>query len=307
MNYNDTWGWSEQSTKGRAPNNTIAPLGGSNEQAPGALVLPPSQQEQAARGALQQFATKSIGSGVDKAVDAYKTADAAQAAKTAADAAMAADAVGGATDLVGGAAGEAASSFGGPLAAAAGGLMKGEYDEAAGAAVGAMLGSYFGPLGTFAGSKVGGMAGNAAGDLLGFNCGTTNVKGYADGTTGAGGKGGSSTGSPSFSAPSGMANTQIGTTSPKVGEPMGGFQGKGPSSQVTPTSYYGELNQAYDPFQAGNRKLANTNPGFYNNQGNAVSPYSGNVIAQGGPAGTQPAQPAPQNVFQRLAMRALNQ
>lgn len=68
-----------------------------------------------------------------------------------------------------------AASMAGPLGAAVGGIMKGEYDEAAGATAGAMVGSMFGPLGTFVGSKLGGMAGNAVGSMFGFQDGTTGV------------------------------------------------------------------------------------------------------------------------------------
>jgi hypothetical protein len=185
FDYNQKWGWGVDDKRKKEIMNTLPQL--QQEQVPGPIhaVATPDPAEQILNQAGAAVAMEAVDSAIDGATGwASKPAAYAgilgEGASSGAgsQAAMLAEQTGafGAEGLsaTAGAAGSTVSSFA-PLGAALGGVMKGEYDEAAGAAAGAMIGSMFGPLGTFAGSKLGGMAGNAVGSMFGFEKGTTAV------------------------------------------------------------------------------------------------------------------------------------
>jgi len=177
IDYNQPWGWANPQAKANK-NNMVAPLGGGNtEGAPTPIMADPSLQDQLTQrvgGALGSTAVDNISKSV---ADNMKVAKAAgEIAKADPTDVLSVNATNG-MDAASDAAGAASNSLLsiGPLGAAIGGAMKGEYDQAAGAALGSVLGSTFGPLGTMVGSKLGGYAGNAVGGLFGLADGTTKV------------------------------------------------------------------------------------------------------------------------------------
>jgi len=165
IDYNKPWGWGNTGKPNAQAGNSIAPLGGANQEgAPTPVVTGPSTEDQLISQVGGALANKAV-DGAAKGLGEYmKAGDAADALATSDIGVGAASAGAG-----------AASSALGPLGAAVGGAMKGEYDEAAGAALGSVLGAYFGPLGSMAGSKFGGMAGNALGSAFGLADGTSKV------------------------------------------------------------------------------------------------------------------------------------
>jgi hypothetical protein len=221
MDYNQPWGW-EDPTKKRL-SNTLAPLGnGASESAPPVQYAPagkPGAAEQIGGAVVKE----GINTGLDKGIDAYKKAKAAQEAGRIgatgvaplsgadmaadamagatdtvsvagglSDAAMAADAMGGATDMVAGASQAAeVASVAGEGASAAGAGAASFMGPLGAAAGGLMEGKYDKAAGAAAGAMVGSMfgpLGTFAGAKIGGMAGDSlgDLFGFEDGTTGAG-------------------------------------------------------------------------------------------------------------------------
>lgn len=260
IDYDKPWGWVEN--KQPRISNSIAPLGGGGgDHGGGVIRVGPSQEDQmvgAVGGALAKEGVDSIiqglsGPGADlTATAAAKMVGEGASSAAGSQAAMLAEQMAGmgsagaqATGQALGAASSGVSALG-PLGAAAGGLMEGEYDKAAGAAIGSVVGAYFGPIGSMIGGQLGGYAGNAVGSMFG----------YADGTTSAGDKA-TTTAAP---APNMVVSPdQISSVLQAGGKGAGGAN-QYTKPQVT-GKYYGELNQAYDPAAVGRAKVfAQQNP-----------------------------------------------
>lgn len=167
IDYNKPWGWVQPARK--ASNNVMAPLAASQEQAAGPIQGQPDMMDQIQQKvgmAMAGEAAKSMGAAYDKA-SAVNSLPVGQVIDATGGMETAVDAAGNMSSV---------SGYAGPIGAAVGGAMKGEYDEAAGAALGATLGATYGPIGSMIGAKLGGWAGNAVGGVMGFEKGTTAAK-----------------------------------------------------------------------------------------------------------------------------------
>lgn len=290
MNYNEPWNWSQEDPRKKL-SNTLAPLGsGSQEQAPPPQVLPPAPPTPAQQIG-SAVAKEGINKGLDGALNAWSSGsptavDVAKSITTSgtgevasgagSQAAMLADQMAGfgaeglskTAEAAGG-----ATSWLGPAGAAAGGLMEGKYDKAAGAAAGAMAGSLI-PipvLGPMIGAKIGGVAGDYIGNIFGLENGTTTV-GYANGTMGAGGKGGGGV----IAKPMAMAANQMQERTPAT---SGGKGGGAPTSQSNrglpsfATNYYGGGTGGWSPNNESNARFSSgTSAGGKGGSGAPVAP-----------------------------------
>ena len=347
IDYNQKWGWVQNPQK--TTNNVLAPLGGGGggESAPSPVMAGPSMEDKltgavttavgtkmadnAIKGATAPLAAKEtaamVGQGASAAKDSQAAMLAAQnlgmGAEMAGDAAkLTGEALGAGTQATAAAAEATGAAAGlgemaGPLGAAIGGVMKGEYDEAAGAAAGAILGSTFGPIGTFVGAKLGGMAGNAVGSMFGFAEGTEEVKKpepkpksiwdriIQSGRDAVAASAKSATGNDGTlgqakSALSGRARQleeaemravkgYADGTPFVAAQPAGGKAVAQPQQAAGPQvtgKYFQELNEAYDPIQAGQAK---TQQNAF--QGSPAMGGKGGVVAQPtmGSVSTSPA------------------
>jgi hypothetical protein len=212
MSFDSAWSFGGQQQQMK---NVVAPLGGATEEGSFVSQLPPTETQKAIGGALNMAKEEAVKGASDVAIGGIKQIAANQAAQEAEKAA----AQGLTTSMLGSAAGtgvgEAAAGAAGnaaPLAAAMQGIMEKDYGKAAGSAAGAVAGSMFGPLGTMAGGYLGGAAGHFLGGRLGF----------ADGTTGVGGKGVSTTQpvSPTVSGQSGTGGKGVSASPAPVQQPV---------------------------------------------------------------------------------------